>query len=132
MGKKSGGANAGEGAQNQPKEPRAPRVRYGGDKSLVFTKKGEAVDVLKGDTYIRTFSEKKHGKDFEEIAEQFVRGRKDGEYQIVDSSTVPAVKVLYRERNEDGVYVDRTRVFKDKREAHFFNTEVHGTIVVAQ
>lgn len=101
------------------------------DKRWIFENKGEAVDILKGRIYVRTFSAKNHGEYFEKIANEFVANRRDGEeYRIVDSSTIPEVKVLFRERTETGTYVDRVKTFNDKRAALLFNNEVHGTVVV--
>ena len=102
------------------------------DQSLIFTKPGEATDVIQGKRYIRTFNYKQHGAKFDELAHKYVEGRTDGPYDLVDSSKIPAVKVLYREKQEGGAYVDKEKVFTDKYAAHFFNNEVHGTIVVAE
>ena len=101
------------------------------DNSLIFKEEGEAVDIIRRGVYIRTFSEKQHGAKFEEMAAEYCANRKDGPYDVVDSSKIPAVKVVYREKTESGAYIDKEKLFEDKYAAHFFNNEVHGTILVA-
>lgn len=101
----------------------------------------ESVDIIKNKKlYVRSYSRVVHGDDFLKLAEEFKSKFVSHDIAIVDSSTIPAVSVNYREKEDaelhldkqdpDAPFVDKVRVFTDKEEALRFNNAKKGTISI--
>lgn len=96
----------------------------------------ESVDILRGNNYIRSFSLEVHGEDFAKLAAEFVSGYPARHYEIVDSSAIPSVVVLYREKEDgekplkdqrlDSPIINKSKKFTDKNEAISFNILIQG------
>lgn len=65
---------------------------------------GDAVDVISGNEYVRTYSKKEHGKEFAKLATEFAEKLNekyserdlDRKAEVVDSGTIEQVFVVYR------------------------------------
>jgi hypothetical protein len=108
---------------------------------LTSAPKSGSVDIVRGNSYVRTFSEEVHGEDYFDLAQQFVGKEMYAarEYKIFDSALIPEVLVLYREKEDadkpldqqspDALFVDKERKFDDKEAALSFNIQKKGAIV---
>lgn len=93
-------------------------------------KKGaKSVDVINGETYIRTYSEAVHGEDFNELAQEFISTRVG--YTIVDSESIKSLVVHFRSVDEkSGRSFDSQRVFNSKEGAIAFAAQNPGAYIV--
>lgn len=102
----------------------------------------DAIDILNGERYVRTFSQAIHGDNFKEIADTFLKNKPQmGVYTAVPSHTVTEVEVRFRERSDadlpidkkdqNVVMVDRAVPFTDKAAAVAFgNRKSYSSVVV--
>jgi hypothetical protein len=91
----------------------------------------KAIDIVCGDTYVQTYSEKVHGSDFKKMAKDLV-AKKSKKYKAVDSSSVKKVTVTFEHINKQKELVKVVKEFgssveeksKAKDLAAFHNVEV--------
>jgi hypothetical protein len=117
-------------------------------------KKNKAVDVIIvsdssvktyiGCIYVRQYSEKQHGKDFEALADEFcTKSPKKGMYLKVKERAIGKVEVRYREKADYELHIDKqdpnapmedkVKVFDDKNEAvRFGSQKINSTVVVSK
>lgn len=94
-------------------------------------KKEKALDVIRGNEYIRTYSAEDHGKDYEVLAKKFAK--KFPDVSIKKAGEIKRLVVEYEEKdpeNENRVTAKR-EVFGGKNfkeEALAFKNTVRGTI----
>lgn len=103
-----------------------------------------SVDIVKGNQYIRTYSQEVHGDDFHSLAESYIASPANsdisGEAQIVNSDGIKVVVVNYRQLDKkSGVSTDTARSFslerngeEFKNQAIAFKNEVNGSAVIGQ
>jgi len=96
-------------------------------------KKGDFVDIARGEQYIRTYSAAVHGKEFRALAESFA-SKKDG-YSILEAGVLQKIKVTYRIQEkkgtdtvEKGTWLSKTKFFTDRNEAIAFMNSLGGEI----
>lgn len=87
--------------------------------------KNTSVDIVHGDSYIRSYNQEDHGDDFMSLATNFAA---DHEHEVVPSDQIVKVRVGWREfdkkaNNGEGRYVSRSQEFEDKQAALDFS---HG------
>lgn len=89
------------------------------------TDSGKEVDIVKGDEYIRTFSEGVHGKDFKKLAKMFIEKNPK---MSISKKNVKEVVVRWRAFDKElKAYKENSRRFSDKEMAlEFKNTD--GTL----
>ena len=122
-------------------ETAAPAEETEGKKSTEV----DSIDVVRGEIFIRQYSQKIHGDDFIKLAEEFcskkVRGR--AQYTIVPSDQITKVEVRYREKADAHLHLDKQKpdapmedkieVFTDKEKAVAFGaTKFASTVVVSK
>lgn len=88
----------------------------------------DSLDIVKGDEYIRTFSEEVHGEDFKEIANQFVA--KDARRSVC-TFPIRQIHVVYRVQDKrpgenQGAWITKTNIFTSKEEAVRFRSQLNG------
>lgn len=103
-----------------------------------------SIDVIGGvnkDRYIRTYSVQDQGENFMELANQFVTKPEYSKrgYATIHSSKIKSVLVLYREKEDanlpidkqksDSPMVDKQQSFTDKAEATRFAVVKKGTMI---
>lgn len=102
-----------------------------GDKAENVKDNVKAIDIISGDTYVQTYSEKVHGSDFEKMANDLV-AKKAKKYKAVDSASIKKVTVTFEHINKNKELVKSVKEFgssiEDKAKARdlasFHNVEV--------
>lgn len=126
------------------------------DEEIVNEDKPSAFDILilkepttkdyTGAIFVRQYSYKVHGKDFEELADEFCTKSpkgKNGMYVKIPTAKINKVEVRYREKadydmhpdkqNPDAPIEDKVKVFSDKEEAVVFGSQkIQSTVVVSR
>ena len=131
-------AAAGEQGADAGAKPKDDEAGQGTDEDVQTgsggkAKKGESVDVVVGDRYLRTYCLRIHGKNFTALAEEFAK-QKGAE--LVPSEKIKALAVEYRAESKDtGIYAPRRKVFTgsdhdDKEKALELARELQGTVYV--
>lgn len=102
-----------------------------------------AYDIVRGDVYVRQYSQEVHGDDFKAMAEEFcAKTPKNSKhpYTMVPAGQIKAVEVRYREKADadlhldkqkpDAPFIDKSRRFEDKSAALSFAVGKHESTVV--
>ena len=100
-------------------------------------------NVFTDKIFVRTYSRKAHGDDFEKLADEFCTKKpmgKKGIYVKVPADKIPVVEVRYREKedaekhidhqNPNAPIVDKVKVFTDKPAAVRFGSQKYDSTVV--